>query len=73
MLAKSQSVTEDEAALLAGYEVEFQKTFEKTKIDDALKYYTKRLEEMSAAGGSSTPSPTADPNVAAKANSYIQP
>tara|TARA_R110000737_G_scaffold229114_1_gene242918 strand:- start:1764 stop:3698 length:1935 start_codon:yes stop_codon:yes gene_type:complete len=69
----TKGLTEDEAALLAGYEVEFQKTFEKTKIDDALKYYTKRLEEMSAAGGSSTPSPTADPNVAAKANSYIQP
>jgi hypothetical protein len=66
-------LTKDEANLLAGYEIEFQRTFEKTKIDEALKYYTKRLEEMSATGGSSTPSPTADPNVAAKANSYIQP
>ena len=69
----TKGLTEDEAALLAGYEVEFQKTFEKTQIDAALAYYTKRLEEMSATGGSSTPSPTADPNVAAKANSYIQP
>ena len=69
----TEGLTEDEANLLAGYEVEFQKTFEKTKIDEALDYYTRRLEEMSATGGSSTPSPTADPNVAAKANSYIQP
>lgn len=69
----TKGLTEDEADLLAGYEVEFQKTFEKTKIDEALEYYTRRLEEMSATGGSSTPSPTADPNVAAKANSYIQP
>ena len=69
----TKGLTKDEAALLAGYEVEFQKTFEKTKIDEALEYYTRRLEEMSATGGSSTPSPTADPNVAAKANSYIQP
>jgi hypothetical protein len=81
-------LTEDEIKLLAGYEAQFQQLKEKTRMDDTLDTYRKMLKQIQEQGGysnqiksdttsttgtTSGATSTQQAQVAAKANSYIQP
>ena len=83
---RKKGLTEDEIKLLAGYEAQFQQLKEKTRMDDTLDTYRKMLKQeqggysnqiksgtTSTTGTTSGATSTQQAQVAAKANSYIQP
>ena len=83
---RKKGLTKDEIKLLAGYEAQFQQLKEKTRMDDTLDTYRKMLKQeqggysnqiksgtTSTTGTTSGATSTQQAQVAAKANSYIQP
>ena len=85
---RRKGLTKDEIKLLAGYEAQFQQLKEKTRMDDTLDTYRKMLKQIQEQGGysnqiksdttsttgtTSGATSTQQAQVAAKANSYIQP
>jgi len=83
---RREGLTGDEIKLLAGYEAQFQQLKEKTRMDDTIDMYRKMLKQeqggysnqiksgtTSTTGTTSGATSTQQAQVAAKANSYIQP